>query len=180
GLPINSKGLDIDNYVVQAFIFQLEESSIELKNTRKKLHESLETIDKLHKQLEEISNSSNNESTNNSINSESLSCIFEELISKEKLGLLILPEVCWIVENPDLEISEPNLTTYNNIQYKNLEKTSANEAINYLKLNYSDKKTNYPKSFAACHVLAVLYNNVGLLEMLNIVRSAGDLYEFSD
>ncbi|CAG8676031.1 38602_t:CDS:10, partial [Gigaspora margarita] len=94
--------------------------------------------------------------------------------------------LCWIVKNPDLELGEPNLTTYNDIQYKDLEdlittiRTSANEAINCLKLNYTDKKTDYPKSFAARHALAVLHNNVGLLEMLNIVRSASDLCEFSD
>ncbi|CAG8744711.1 16014_t:CDS:2, partial [Gigaspora rosea] len=56
-LPISSKGLDVDNRTIQAFTLQLEESNIELKNTRKKLRESLETINKLHKQLEEISNS---------------------------------------------------------------------------------------------------------------------------
>ncbi|CAG8675675.1 10951_t:CDS:2, partial [Racocetra fulgida] len=87
GLPINSKGLDVNNRIIQVVTLQLEESNIELKNTRKNLHESLETINKLHKQLEEISNLT---STNNSINSESLSCIFDELISKGKLGSSIL------------------------------------------------------------------------------------------
>ncbi|RIB01509.1 hypothetical protein C2G38_2050825 [Gigaspora rosea] len=49
-------------------------------------------------------------------------------------------------------------------------RTSANEAINRLKLNYIDKKTDYPKSFAAHHALAVLHNNVGLVEMLIVIR----------
>ncbi|CAG8808055.1 12096_t:CDS:2, partial [Racocetra persica] len=91
------------------------------------------------------------------------------------------PEVCWIVENPDLELGIPNLITYSIVQCKDLEeflrkimklpgqqslittiRTSANKAINYLKLNYTDKKTDYLKSFAARHALAVLHNNVGL------------------
>ncbi|CAG8583212.1 4261_t:CDS:2 [Gigaspora margarita] len=81
----------IDKELANTFTLKLEESNIELKNTRKKLCESLETINKLHKQLEKISNStSNNESTNDSINSEFLSCIFEKLIGKEKLGSSIL------------------------------------------------------------------------------------------
>ncbi|CAG8466147.1 14813_t:CDS:2 [Racocetra fulgida] len=106
------------------------------------------------------------------------------------------PEVCWIVENPDFELGTPNLITYSNIQCKDLEeflrkimkllnqqslittiRTSVNEAINQLKLNYTDKKTDYPKSFAARHVLAVLHNNVGLVE-IQIVQQGLETMQF--
>ncbi|CAG8766345.1 13911_t:CDS:1, partial [Cetraspora pellucida] len=104
-----------------------------------------------------------------------------------------------IVENPDLEQGTPNLIIYSIVQCKDLEeflrkiiklpgqqslitmiRTRANEAINHLKLNYTDKKTDYLKSFAACYALAVLYNNVGLVEMLTIIRKVGKLCKFSN
>ncbi|CAG8770712.1 5802_t:CDS:2, partial [Gigaspora rosea] len=58
--------------------------------------------------------------------------------------------------------------------------TSANEAINWLKLNYTDKKTDYPKSFAAHYALTILHNNVGLVEILTIIRKVGKLCKFSN
>ncbi|CAG8598381.1 4216_t:CDS:2, partial [Scutellospora calospora] len=59
-------------------------------------------------------------------------------------------------------------------------RTSANEAVNRIKLNYTDKKTDYPKSFSARHALAVLHNNDGLLTLLETVRKVAKLPEFSE
>ncbi|CAG8559790.1 34472_t:CDS:10, partial [Gigaspora margarita] len=59
-------------------------------------------------------------------------------------------------------------------------RTSMNEAFNRVKLNYTDKKVDFTKSFSAWHGLAVLHNNNGLLEMLEVVRWAGNLLEFSE
>ncbi|CAG8853390.1 13307_t:CDS:2, partial [Gigaspora margarita] len=39
---------------------------------------------------------------------------------------------------------------------------------------------DYAKSFSARHGLAVLHNNSGLLEMLEVIRRAGNCLEFSE
>jgi len=57
-------------------------------------------------------------------------------------------------------------------------RTSANEAVNHVKLNYTDKKTDYPKSFAARHALAVIYNNNGIIQVLKVVRKVAYLASF--
>ncbi|CAG8660201.1 6796_t:CDS:2, partial [Racocetra fulgida] len=203
GLPISSRGLDVDNCIIQAFTLQLEESNIELKSTRKKLRESLEIINKLHKQLEEISNStsytnslliliySDNESTNDSINSESLSCIFEELISKGKLGSSILVSTKVYLE---LILNKPCSQYF---QYQDLFLNELVEAANknaeqnlheICKLIRSQNKHILEASFDCSwsHVREAMQAsgefvfNDKIIEMLNIVRSAGDLCEFSD
>ncbi|RIB20126.1 hypothetical protein C2G38_2180084 [Gigaspora rosea] len=55
-----------------------------------------------------------------------------------------------------------------------------NEAVNRIKLNYTDKKTDYPKSYSARHALAVLHNNYGLIEVLKITHQTGNFQEFSE
>ncbi|CAG8843076.1 9939_t:CDS:2, partial [Gigaspora margarita] len=62
---------------------------------------------------------------------------------------------------------EPNLKMVSKNECDEL-----NEAINHIKLNYTDKKTNYPKLYSARHALAVLHNNYGLIEVLKITRQA--------
>ncbi|PKC54544.1 hypothetical protein RhiirA1_542846 [Rhizophagus irregularis] len=94
------------------------------------------------------------------------------------------PEVCWIVENPDLILPTPNLVDVNKDQCLRLVeflkritklkddqslitsiRTSYNEAFNRLKLNYTEKKTDYPKSFKARHALSVIHNNNGFVDL---------------
>ena len=57
--------------------------------------------------------------------------------------------------------------------------TSYNEAFNRLKLNYIEKKTDYPKSFKARHALSVIHNNNGFVELQRQLRKAGGLPQFS-
>ncbi|CAG8681797.1 13643_t:CDS:2, partial [Ambispora gerdemannii] len=109
------------------------------------------------------------------------------------------PEVCWIVENPDLSLSTPNLISADENQCKRLLeflkkimkpkehqslittiRTSYNEAFNRLKLNYTEKKIDYPKSFRARHALSIIHNNNGFVELQHSVREAGNLISFSN
>jgi hypothetical protein len=109
------------------------------------------------------------------------------------------PEVCWIANNPDLSLPTPNLIgTDDNQCMRLLEflkkitklkenqslittiRTSYNEAFNRLKLNYTEKKIDYPKSFRARHALSVIHNNNGFIELQRKVRIAGNLVSFSD
>ncbi|CAG8748240.1 20877_t:CDS:2, partial [Racocetra persica] len=107
-------------------------------------------------------------------------------------------EVCWFTENSDMILPEPNLILYTKSQCEALLKdlkqymkltgqglittirTSANEAVNRIKLNYIDKKTDYSKSFSAKHALAVLHNNDRLLTLLETVQKVAKLPEFSE
>ncbi|GBC37156.2 DNA helicase RecQ [Rhizophagus irregularis DAOM 181602=DAOM 197198] len=103
-------------------------------------------------------------------------CVYATASDHEKCW----PEVCWIVENPDLILPTPNLVDVNKDQCLRLVeflkritklkddqslittiRTSYNEAFNRLKLNYTEKKTDYPKSFKARHALSVIHNNNG-------------------
>ncbi|CAG8466165.1 14814_t:CDS:2 [Racocetra fulgida] len=83
-LPLTFEGLNIDNRTTQAITLQLEETKLELKNTKKKLRESSIMIDQLHEQLDRTS------STNSTIDPESVSDIIDQLINKGKLGSLVL------------------------------------------------------------------------------------------
>ena len=56
-------------------------------------------------------------------------------------------------------------------------RTSYNEAFNRLKLNYTEKKTDYSKSFRARHALSVIHNNNSFIELQRKIR---DLVNFSD
>ncbi|CAG8729051.1 43579_t:CDS:2 [Gigaspora margarita] len=58
--------------------------------------------------------------------------------------------------------------------------TSQNESVNRIKLNYTDKKQDYPKSYKTRHALAVIHNNNGLLELLQILRQAEEILKFSN
>ncbi|CAG8502905.1 22204_t:CDS:2, partial [Gigaspora rosea] len=107
-------------------------------------------------------------------------------------------EICWKVQNPELFLANTNLIGYTESQANALKeflkkhtkllpkqslitsiRTSMNEAFNRVKLNYTDKKVDYAKSLSARHGLAVLHNDNGLLEMLEIVRRVGNFLEFS-
>ncbi len=109
------------------------------------------------------------------------------------------PDVCWHVDNSDLVLMEPNLINHNRKECLELVKflehimklpsgqtlistirTSQNEAVNRIKLNYTDKKTDYPKSFSARHALAILHNNHGVEYLLKVAREAGEIAEFSE
>ncbi|CAJ0886455.1 266_t:CDS:2 [Entrophospora sp. SA101] len=50
------------------------------------------------------------------------------------------------------------------------------KAVNHIKLNYTDKKTDYPKSFPAQHVLAILHNNHGVEYLLKVACEAGEIF----
>ncbi|RIB08903.1 P-loop containing nucleoside triphosphate hydrolase protein [Gigaspora rosea] len=76
-------------------------------------------------------------------------------------------EICWKVDNPDLTLPEPNLIE------------NQNESVNRIKLNYTDKKQDYPKSYKTRHALAVIHNNNGILELLQILRQADQLQDFN-
>ncbi|RIB25770.1 hypothetical protein C2G38_412048 [Gigaspora rosea] len=86
GLPLTFEGLNIDNRTAQAITLQLEETKIELQNTQKKLRESSIIIDQLHEELERTSS----ESTNSTVDPESVSDIIDQLINKGKLGSSVL------------------------------------------------------------------------------------------
>ncbi|CAG8754668.1 1516_t:CDS:2, partial [Racocetra fulgida] len=93
------------------------------------------------------------------------------------------------IDNPDLTLPEPNLIGKSNIQLNALKeflkgitqlaphqslitkmRTSQNKSVNRIKLNYIDKKQDYLKSYKTCHILAVIYNNNSLLELLQILQ----------
>jgi len=108
------------------------------------------------------------------------------------------PEVCWFHDSPDMTLVKPNLKKYTKNQKSDLLeflkrimdlkgkslittiRTSANEAVNRVKLNYTNKKTDYPKSFAARYALAVIHNNNGIIQVLKVVRKVAYLVSFSE
>ena len=59
-------------------------------------------------------------------------------------------------------------------------RTSVNEAVNRIKLNYTNKKTDYPKSFAAQHALAIIHNNNRITRVVELVCEAAHLAPFSE
>lgn len=104
---------------------------------------------------------------------------------------LCWPEVCWIKNNPELQLTEPTLKSYTPYQRNKFKsmletifrlpinqgigtktRTSQNEAFNRLKLVYLDKKIDYWKSYSVRHALAILHNNEGICEMMNLARLA--------
>ena len=105
---------------------------------------------------------------------------------------LCWPEVCWIKENSDFELKEPNLITYTEAQRNAFRKfiltifqlprgqglateirTSYNEAFNRTKLVFLSKLIDYWKSFAARYSLAVIQNNEGIANLLEFIYSTG-------
>jgi hypothetical protein len=103
---------------------------------------------------------------------------------------LCWPEVCWHKNNPDLILQEPNLKAASDMECQAFEsmlstifripegqslvtttRTSHSEAFNRCKLVFLDKKIDYWKTYMARHACAVMLRNLGLVEMLKLVRS---------
>ncbi|CAG8769587.1 16702_t:CDS:2, partial [Funneliformis caledonium] len=85
------------------------------------------------------------------------------------------PEVCWIVKNPDLSLSTPNLVGINDNQCKRL--LEFLKKIMKLKENQSlitTIRTSYNEAFNLIH------NNNGFIELQRKIRVAGNLVNFSD
>ncbi|RHZ83721.1 hypothetical protein Glove_88g115 [Diversispora epigaea] len=100
-------------------------------------------------------------------------------------------EICWIKKNPEIQLREPILKTYSNFERNEFKKmlesifklpfgqgigttirTSQNEAFNRVKLIYTSKLIDYHFSYQTRHALAILHNNEGICELVNIVRQA--------
>lgn len=108
-------------------------------------------------------------------------------------------EVCWRKENPDIQLKEPHLKDHTSNQIDQFReflkkvfyiptkqslithiRTSYNEAFNRVKLCFQDKKIDYWKTYSTRHSLAVLQYNNGLLNMLEISRSACNIQQLSE
>ncbi|RHZ59174.1 hypothetical protein Glove_365g52 [Diversispora epigaea] len=102
---------------------------------------------------------------------------------------LCWPEVCWIKQNPEIQLREPTLQLYTNTEHNQFKtmlefifklpfgqgigtttRTSQNEAFNRVKLVYTSKLIDYPVSYQSRHALAILHNNEGICEILRIAR----------
>ncbi|RIA83055.1 hypothetical protein C1645_743352 [Glomus cerebriforme] len=109
------------------------------------------------------------------------------------------PEVCWITQNPELVLSEPNLLNSTSKEQKKFTamlgeifqlnvgqslitnaRTSQNEAFNRQKLSFVSKLIDYWKTYSVRHSLAVIHNNSGLLSMLQDIRAQEGLSAFSE
>ncbi len=53
-------------------------------------------------------------------------------------------------------------------------RTSQNEAFNRVKLIYTSKLIDYTASYQTRHALAILHNNEGICELVNIARQASN------
>jgi len=108
-------------------------------------------------------------------------------------------EVCWLKDNPDLELIEPNLLKYNDSEKDDFKtmlqkcftsrtqqnfvteiRTSYNESLNRRKLKTLDKKIDFWASFKARHAIAILDHNEGLLEVIKIARKIKGLSFLSE
>ena len=93
--------------------------------------------------------------------------------------------------NPELQIVEPTLKSYTPYQREKFKsmldtifrlpinqgirtttRTSQNEAFNWIKLVYLDKRIDYWMTYPVRHALAILHNNEGICEMMNVARLA--------
>ncbi|CAB4475362.1 unnamed protein product [Rhizophagus irregularis] len=109
------------------------------------------------------------------------------------------PEVCWIAQNPELALCEPNLLNSTSEERKKFTemlgevfqlnvgqslitdaRTSQNEAFNRQKLSFVSKLIDYWKTYSVRHALAVIHNNSSLLAMLQNVRTQAELDTFSE
>jgi len=107
---------------------------------------------------------------------------------------LCWPEVCWMKNNPELQLIEPTLKSYTPYQREKFKsmletifrlpinqgigtttRTSQNEAFNRIKLVYLDKRIDYWMSYPVRHALAILHNNEGICEMMNVARLASNV-----
>ncbi|CAG8661944.1 714_t:CDS:2, partial [Dentiscutata heterogama] len=114
GLPIKAEGWNTSSSVTQALGIQLQEVRNELKNTKKKLHRSLETIQKLN--ADDENNENSNLSSTNTIQS-----MVNNLIKNGKLGstifvntdiylTLILNQPCPICYTAEITNKKPSIT----------------------------------------------------------------------
>ncbi|CAG8632612.1 5883_t:CDS:2 [Funneliformis mosseae] len=85
--------------------------------------------------------------------------LFQRLCGNHKL---CWPEICWIKNNSELQLSEPTLKFYTPYQR---EKFKSMLEIIFL---YLDKRIDYWKSYLVRHALAILHNNERICEMINV------------
>ncbi|RHZ67003.1 hypothetical protein Glove_303g107 [Diversispora epigaea] len=114
---------------------------------------------------------------------------FEQHIMNYFSACIYTAEICWIKQNPEIQLCEPTLKLYTNNernQFKTMlesifkipfgqgigttTRTSQNEAFNRIKLVYISKLIDYSVSYQARHSLAILHNNEGICEIINIAR----------
>ncbi|CAB4422451.1 unnamed protein product [Rhizophagus irregularis] len=117
-------------------------------------------------------------------------CLLQHLYDNHDL---CWSEVCWVKQNPEIQLKEPTLKTrtlFERNQFKLMlesifklpigqgigttTRTSQNEAFNRVKLIYTSKLIDYSASYQTRHVLAILHNNEGICEMVNIARQASN------
>ena len=110
-------------------------------------------------------------------------------------------DVCWIKDNPELQLQSPTLKNYTQTEIKNFRNvittifhvpsgqglvttlhTSHNETFNRKILKYLDKQIDYWASYSTWHALAVLDQNDGLDVMISKVYTAttGKDFSYSD
>ncbi|GBC42943.2 uncharacterized protein OCT59_007997 [Rhizophagus irregularis] len=107
-------------------------------------------------------------------------------------------DVCWIKDNPELQLQDPTLKNYTQTEIENFRsvittifrvpsgqgivttlRTSHNETFNRKILKYLDKWIDYWASYSTRHALAVLDQNEGLDVMISKVHTAATEKEFS-
>jgi hypothetical protein len=107
-------------------------------------------------------------------------------------------DVCWMKDNPELQLQSPTLKNYTTTEIENFRsvitsifrvpfgqglvttlRTSHNEAFNRKILKYLDKRIDYWASYSTRHALAVLDQNDGLDVMISKVRMAATEKDFS-
>ena len=107
-------------------------------------------------------------------------------------------DVCWIKDNPELQLQEPTLKNCTKIEIENFRSmittifrvpfgqglvttlhTSYNETFNKKILKYLDKRIDYWVSYSTRHALAVIDQNDGLDMMISKVRIAAIGIDFS-
>uniref|UniRef100_U9TP61 DNA 3'-5' helicase n=1 Tax=Rhizophagus irregularis (strain DAOM 181602 / DAOM 197198 / MUCL 43194) TaxID=747089 RepID=U9TP61_RHIID len=107
-------------------------------------------------------------------------------------------DVCWIKDNPELQLQNPTLKNYTQAEIENFRsfittifripsgqglvttfRTSHNETFNRKILKYLDKRIDYWASYSTRHALAVLDQNDGLDVMISKVRAAATEKDFS-
>ena len=102
---------------------------------------------------------------------------------------LCWPEVCWHKNNPDLVLQEPHLMNASDSEQKAFEdmlgsifrlpqgqglvtmtRTSCSEAFNRRKLVFLDKRIDYWRTYMARHACTIMLQNLGLVEMMKVIR----------
>ena len=107
-------------------------------------------------------------------------------------------DVCWIKDNPELQLQNPTLKNYTQAEIENFRsvittifcvlsgqglvtifRTSHNKSFNRKIIKYLDKRIDYWASYSTRHALAVLDQNDGLDVMISKVHTAATEKEFS-